>query len=66
MVIISQNHFFQIPCDFLMPTIVDIDDDELAQLLGNGGLKSATLAKRRRYYDEVCFTLYNVVLAIRS
>ena len=49
-----------------MPTIVDIDDDELAQLLGNGGLKSATLAKRRRYYDEVCFTLYNVVLAIRS
>ena len=36
-----------------MSTIVDISEEELTEFLGNGGLKPETLAKRKRYYDEV-------------
>lgn len=39
----------------IMPTIVEVSDEELQRLLGDGGLKPATLARRKRSYEEVPF-----------
>ena len=39
----------------IMPTIVEVTDEELQRLLGDGGLKPATLTRRKRFYDEVLY-----------
>ena len=36
-----------------MPTIVEVSDEDLQRLLGDGGLKPATLNRRNRFYQEV-------------
>jgi len=36
-----------------MPTIAEVSEEDLQRMLGDGGLKPATLARRRRSYDEV-------------
>lgn len=45
----------------IMPTIVEVSDEDLQRLLGDGGLKPATLNRRNRFYQEVLVLFVCVV-----
>ena len=44
-----------------MPTIVEVSEEDLQRLLVDGGLKPATLSRRKRFYDEVLLHFVGVV-----
>ena len=45
----------------IMPTIVEVSEEDLQRLLVDGGLKPATLSRRKRFYDEVLLHFVGVV-----